>query len=74
MRDRGIGIPTSDQHKIFEKFYRAPNARAWHAQGTGIGLALVRRIIDLHGGVIDVESRPGEGSRFRLLFPESARS
>lgn len=73
VRDQGIGIPASDQRKIFEKFYRAPNARAWHAQGTGIGLALVRRIIDLHGGAIDVESRPGEGSRFRLLFPESAR-
>lgn len=74
VRDRGIGIPVSDRHKIFEKFYRAPNARAWHAQGTGIGLALVQRIIDIHGGSILVESSPGEGSRFRLVFPESARS
>ncbi|MBI1873708.1 MAG: HAMP domain-containing histidine kinase [Acidobacteria bacterium] len=73
VRDRGIGIPASDRDKIFDKFYRAPNARAWHAQGTGIGLALVQRIIDIHGGSIDVESRPGEGSRFRLVFPESAR-
>ncbi|MBI4476481.1 MAG: HAMP domain-containing histidine kinase, partial [Acidobacteria bacterium] len=74
VRDQGIGIPPSEHDKIFEKFYRAPNARAWHAQGTGIGLALVHRIVDIHGGSIDVESRPGEGSRFRLVFPQAART
>jgi len=66
--DQGIGIPVREHQKIFEKFYRADNARALNVQGTGIGLALVRRIMESHGGSVTVVSPPGEGSRFRLVF------
>jgi signal transduction histidine kinase len=66
--DHGIGIPVRDQQNIFEKFYRADNARALNVHGTGIGLALVKRIIEGHGGSVTVVSTPGKGSCFRLVF------
>ena len=66
--DHGIGIPVRDQPKIFEKFYRADNARELNVQGTGIGLALVKRIMEGHGGSVTVVSTPGKGSCFRLVF------
>ncbi len=66
--DRGIGISVRDQQRIFEKFYRADNGRALNVQGTGIGLALVKRIIESHGGSVTVESTPNQGSCFRLMF------
>ena len=69
--DNGIGIPAADQEKIFEKFYRSENARATNAQGTGIGLALVKRIMEAHGGSVTVSSILGKGSCFRLLFAKS---
>jgi signal transduction histidine kinase len=68
--DDGIGIPVCDQKKIFEKFYRAGNARTLNVHGTGIGLALVKRIMDIHRGSVTVASTPGKGSRFRLVFPK----
>jgi signal transduction histidine kinase len=69
VRDRGIGIPQSEQRKIFEKFYRGYEASELNSQGIGLGLALVKHIIDRHGGSIVVESQPGHGSCFRLLLP-----
>ncbi len=69
--DNGIGIPAADQENIFEKFYRSENARATNAQGTGIGLALVKRIMEAHGGSVTVSSILGKGSCFRLLFAKS---
>jgi signal transduction histidine kinase len=69
VRDQGIGIAAGEQQKIFDKFYRAPNARLLSVQGTGIGLAVVRRIINAHNGSVVVHSEPGQGSRFRLVFP-----
>ena len=68
--DRGIGIPASEQAKIFEKFYRGQEVSALNAQGVGIGLALVQHVIKGHGGSIGVDSRPGEGSRFSLHVPK----
>lgn len=70
VRDRGIGIPEADQRKIFDKFYRGSQASELNSQGIGIGLALVKHVIDGHGGSILLESRPGEGSCFRLLLPK----
>ena len=67
--DRGIGIPASEQGKIFEKFYRGRHVSGLNAQGVGIGLALVQHVIDSHGGSIAVDSRLGEGSRFSLRLP-----
>lgn len=69
IRDRGIGIPAAEQRKIFEKFYRGRQASELNGQGIGIGLALVKHVIEGHGGSIVVESRPGHGSCFRLRVP-----
>ncbi len=69
--DHGPGIAPRDQPLIFEQFYRAGDAGARGIRGTGIGLALVKRIMRTHGGTVTLESRPGEGSMFQLTFPEA---
>lgn len=67
--DRGVGIPLQEQEKIFEKFYRGSQASELNVEGVGIGLALVKHVAESHGGSVSVESRPGQGSRFRLRLP-----
>jgi len=67
--DHGVGIPRSEHQKIFEKFYRVDNDLVHTVRGTGLGLALVKHIVDAHGGKILVDSAPGEGSRFTILLP-----
>jgi signal transduction histidine kinase len=67
--DRGIGIPAAEHERIFEKFYRGQDVAALNVQGVGIGLAIVKHVIDSHGGSVSVESRAGDGSRFCLRFP-----
>lgn len=67
--DEGPGIAASEQGKIFEKFYRVQNAQGVNVPGTGIGLALVKKIMESHEGQIRLNSEPGKGSRFRLIFP-----
>jgi two-component system phosphate regulon sensor histidine kinase PhoR len=69
--DRGMGIPLSEQSRIFEKFYRGSQASALDVQGVGIGLALVAHVMKSHGGLVVVESEPGQGSRFRLSLPRA---
>ncbi len=69
VRDHGIGIPSSEQKRIFDDFYRAPGARKAGVEGTGLGLALVRRHLTACGGRVDVHSAPGKGSEFTLWFP-----
>lgn len=64
VKDNGIGIPRSDQERIFERFYRVDKARSRVLGGTGIGLSIVRNIIKQHGSEIQVKSREGEGSEF----------
>ena len=66
--DRGPGIPEDQQDRIFEKFYRAPGLRE-HIPGTGMGLAIVRQIVEAHAGKIWVTSQPGRGSRFCFSLP-----
>ncbi|HOY19836.1 MAG TPA: ATP-binding protein [Haliscomenobacter sp.] len=66
--DDGIGIPVAEQEHVFRPFYRASNAQN-QTQGNGIGLALSRRIIELHDGTLSVYSRPGKGSTFRVHLP-----
>jgi signal transduction histidine kinase/CheY-like chemotaxis protein len=69
VRDTGIGIAPEDQEQIFEEFHQA-GAAADHAhEGTGLGLALTRKFVELHGGSIRVESAPGEGSTFTFTIP-----
>jgi signal transduction histidine kinase len=67
--DTGIGIPEDQLPLIFERFYRADKSRA--SGGTGLGLAIARQVAEAHGGRIEVESTPGEGSTFRLLLPKN---
>jgi signal transduction histidine kinase len=72
VRDHGIGIPSSEQRKIFDDFYRAPGARKAGVEGTGLGLALVRRHLSACGGRVELWSAPGKGSAFTLWFREAA--
>jgi two-component system phosphate regulon sensor histidine kinase PhoR len=67
--DRGIGIPRSEQDRIFQRFYRVDPSRAKSVPGTGLGLAIVKHILILHGGTIRVDSEPGKGSRFTVTLP-----
>jgi signal transduction histidine kinase len=63
---------TSDvQERIFEKFYRAHEARSVEAQGLGLGLSLVQELVEAHGGCVAVESVPGQGSTFRVTLPHT---
>jgi two-component system, OmpR family, phosphate regulon sensor histidine kinase PhoR len=73
VEDNGIGIPLPLQKKIFEKFYRVSEGLVHTAKGSGLGLALVDHIMRGHNGRVDLRSTPGEGSRFRLVFPAAAR-
>jgi signal transduction histidine kinase len=69
VRDQGMGIPPSEQKKIFKRFVRGSGSRAAHIQGTGIGLAIARHIIDAHDGEIRLKSELGGGSTFTILLP-----
>jgi signal transduction histidine kinase len=67
--DRGIGIPRGEHKKIFDKFYRGEDSLVHETKGSGLGLALVRHIMEAHGGAAEVESTPGKGSTFTLELP-----
>jgi PAS domain S-box-containing protein len=69
--DTGIGIPESDQQHIFERFFRADNARREDPSGTGLGLAIVHKIVTRHGGHIEVRSKPGAGTTFAVYLPKA---
>ncbi|AEV88757.1 histidine kinase [Actinoplanes sp. SE50] len=69
VRDQGIGISPQDVDRIFERFYRADQARSRATGGTGLGLAIVKHIATNHGGRVDVTSALGEGSTFTLRLP-----
>jgi PAS domain S-box-containing protein len=70
--DQGLGIPTADIPRLFERFYRASNADVQHITGMGIGLYIVKEILLLHGGTITVESTEGEGSTFIVDLPRTS--
>jgi signal transduction histidine kinase len=67
--DHGIGIPLKEQLKIFEKFYRVGDPLVHNTKGSGLGLSLVRHIVQAHGGIVAVESAPGRGSKFIITLP-----
>ena len=67
--DRGLGIPTSDLERVFERFYRVDRGRSRETGGTGLGLSIVRHVAANHHGTVEVESREGEGSTFTLVLP-----
>jgi two-component system phosphate regulon sensor histidine kinase PhoR len=68
VRDQGIGIDPADLEKIGEEFYRTGNARAFE-EGTGLGLSLVKKLVEKHGGKFDVQSQLNKGSTFTVSFP-----
>jgi signal transduction histidine kinase/CheY-like chemotaxis protein len=68
--DTGIGIKPDDQETIFEEFYQVDSSYARQYQGTGLGLALTRKLVELHGGKIWVESEVGKGSKFTFTIPQ----
>ncbi|HEY8460811.1 MAG TPA: sensor histidine kinase, partial [Blastocatellia bacterium] len=67
--DRGLGVPASEQERIFEPFYRGKEAQAAQIHGNGLGLSLVKHIVTAHGGRVTVESKIGQGSVFILHLP-----
>ena len=72
VQDSGVGIKANDLPHIFERFYRADQARSTHTGGHGLGLSIALRIVEAHQGSIQVESAPNKGSRFTILLPTTA--
>jgi len=69
VEDHGVGIPARDLDRIFERFYRVDQGRSRNSGGTGLGLSIVRHVAANHQGHVEVDSREGEGSTFRLILP-----
>jgi signal transduction histidine kinase len=69
VRDQGIGIPRDEQAKIFDRFHRVSTGLVHDVKGSGLGLSIVRHIVEAHRGRVTVESRPGEGSTFSIHLP-----
>ncbi len=70
VKDTGVGIPEAELPRLFERFHRVATAKARTYEGSGIGLALVRELVILHGGTITVDSAPGRGTTFRVEIPK----
>lgn len=69
VRDTGIGLSEQDRAQLFQEFFRSAEAKKMTESGTGLGLSITRKIVELHGGRIEVESAPGRGSRFEVHLP-----
>jgi len=69
VRDTGLGIPADEQPRIWERLYRGDKSRS--QRGLGLGLSLVKAIVEAHHGTVSVQSKPGEGSEFKVTIPTS---
>jgi signal transduction histidine kinase len=67
--DRGLGVDAADRPHLFDPFFRGRRALDAQVRGNGLGLSLVKRIAESHGGQVDVESAPGSGATFRIVVP-----
>ena len=67
--DKGIGISSEDIKKLFQPFVQLDSSLSRQQTGTGLGLTLVQRLVEMHGGSIEIQSTPGEGSRFIVALP-----
>ena len=74
MRDTGVGIPEDEQGMLFTRFFRASTATRNAVPGVGLGLTITRAIVLAHGGSMDVTSREGVGTEFRMLLPVAPRT
>ena len=68
VKDNGIGIPASEQERIFERFYRVDKSRSKATGGTGLGLAIVKHIVEIHDAKIELDSSPGVGTAISVMF------
>jgi signal transduction histidine kinase len=73
VEDEGPGIPAEEHEKIFERFYRLGSELRRETQGVGIGLSIVKHIVEAHGGHVTVRSNPGHGSRFTIELPATSK-
>jgi two-component system phosphate regulon sensor histidine kinase PhoR len=73
VKDTGIGIPETDQKRIFERFYRVDKSRSKEVGGTGLGLSIVKHAVMIHNGRIEVKSAVGEGSEFIVTIPNKPK-
>jgi two-component system, OmpR family, phosphate regulon sensor histidine kinase PhoR len=71
VNDHGIGIPSAELPRLFERFYRVDKARSRELGGTGLGLAIVKHIVEAHGGKVFIESELGKGSQFSFTLPSA---
>lgn len=69
IQDKGIGISSNDLTNIYEPFYRSNDATAWNSEGSGLGLYIVKKMVELHQGTIDIESDPNQGTKVVLTIP-----
>jgi len=70
VRDHGVGIPSEEHERIFERFHRVGSSLVHDVRGSGLGLAIVKHIVEAHGGRVSLSSAPGKGSEFTLHLPE----
>jgi signal transduction histidine kinase len=69
VRDTGMGIPSEEQSRLFDRFFRSQRASEQAVPGVGLGLTIVKAIVEGHGGTIDLESTEGRGTTFRVRVP-----
>jgi signal transduction histidine kinase len=74
IKDNGPGIPTEDQPRIFDRFYRVDKARWRESGGAGLGLSIAKWAVDAHGGTVSVQSAVNEGCMFRIRLPRTERA
>ena len=72
--DQGVGIPDDDQERVFERFFRTDHARSRNTGGSGLGLSIVKHVVQNHGGDVRVWSQPGRGSTFTIRLPEASQA